>query len=252
MTKASTRGAIQEARRSFNVELLRADYETIHGDAEQLRTLIAYLDAKPGGVYLDLATGNGYVGLALARQYAGARVVGVDIADAAIEKNADKARDLGLSNIAFHVMDGIALSFPAASFDGVVCRYALHHFPELAVTLRDIARILKTGGRLVIADPIRAEGDDADFINRFQEVQRDGHVKIHGRGALMELFHASGFREVRSHMTELSFSKDLNPAYRAPLENAPPATKDHYRVAVRDDKVHLRFEILNVLFSMAS
>ncbi len=49
---------IDAARRSFNSELLSADYPRTHGDHDQVDRLVALLDPRPGGTYLDLATGT--------------------------------------------------------------------------------------------------------------------------------------------------------------------------------------------------
>ena len=65
MTDPSER-TIDAARRSFNSELLSADYPRTHGDHDHVDRLVALLDPRPGGTYLDLATGNGDVALAVA------------------------------------------------------------------------------------------------------------------------------------------------------------------------------------------
>jgi ubiquinone/menaquinone biosynthesis C-methylase UbiE len=95
------------------------------------------LNISVHGTYLDLATGTGYVGLAIAKQYPQSSIIGLDIADEIIQKNQQRP------NITFQVFD--AIGFPSFSFqfDGIICRYALHHFPQIDTTLKELRRVLK-------------------------------------------------------------------------------------------------------------
>lgn len=242
---------IEAARRSFNAELLAGDYEQIHDDDRQLQRLIHYLAVAPGGVYLDLATGNGYVGFEIAARHEACRVIAVDIADQAVARNAEKAAQQGLSNIDFRHTDGLGLDFPDATFNGVICRYAFHHFPQPSVILRDIRRILKDRGRLVLSDAITNDVDDEDFINKFQDLKQDGHVRMYKRHELATLLADSGFDCLESHMTSLTFSRALDTDYRSLLEETSPAVQDSYGLAVKGDEASLRLEILNAVFRKA-
>jgi SAM-dependent methyltransferase len=211
VSKADEHRSIQAARQGFNAELLAPEYDPVHSDSAQLQQLIAYLEVEPGGVYLDLGTGNGYV---------------------AFERTTD----------------GIALDFPDGTFDGVISRYAFHHFPTPAVTLGDLGRVLKPSGRLVIADAVRHDGDDFDFINQFQDLKKDGHVRMHRGNELLELISACGFQSLGSHLTSLPFSRTLDSEHRALIERTPPEVQGLYDVRVNGDEVSLRFDILNVAF----
>ncbi len=240
------RDSIRQARESFNAELRSPDYERIHGDDEQLRALIGYLGAAPGGAYLDLATGRGYVAFALAEGWPECRVVGVDLADEAIATNAEKAVVRGLANLEFRVVDGIRLPFADDAFDGVVCRYAFHHFPEPRATLANVRRVLKRDGRLVVADAVRDGADTVDFINAFQALQQDGHVRMHEPDALVRLLVDAGFEERRRHMTAITFPRRLDAAYRELLAKTPPAITDRYLLEVKGDEALVRFNVLNI------
>ena len=249
VSKAQEYRSIQEARQGFNAELLAPAYDKVHSDSEQLQHLIACLEVEPEGVYLDLGTGNGYVAFEIAERHRDCRVVGVDIADQAIGKNQERARRSKLSNLAFRTTDGIGFDFPDETFDGVISRYAFHHFPTPAVTLREIRRVLQTSGRLVIADAVRNDDDEVDFINRFQDLKRDGHVRMHKRNELVELICGCGFQSLDGHLTSLPFSRTLDSEHRALVERTPSEVQGVYDVTVSGDEVSLRFDILNAVFS---
>ena len=242
---------IDAARRNFNSELLSADYPRIHGDDDQVGRLVAFLDPRPGGAYLDLATGNGDIAFAVASRQPKARVIAIDIADRAISRNRTAAKEQGRANIEFLLVDGRKIDFPDATFDGIAWRYALHHFPDVAATLADARRVLRPAGAFVVADAVRHPRDDRDFINRFQALKPDGHVRIYTAADLVELFLAHGFAADGQFGSAISFTRDLNADYRDLIDETPPEIRDLYDVRVAGDRAVLTFDVLNVRF-MAS
>jgi len=107
---------------------------------------------KPGDQVLDLAAGAGEPSLSAAERVgASGRVVATDISSNILEFAAQTARARGLSNIETRVMDGEKPDLPDDSFDAVLSRLGLIYFPDRDGALRSARRILKTGGRVVLA-----------------------------------------------------------------------------------------------------
>jgi ubiquinone/menaquinone biosynthesis C-methylase UbiE len=206
------------------------------------------LKVQQNGVYLDLATGTGYVGFKIAEQFSGCSVVGLDIADEVISENLMKVKERGLSNIEFRIYDGIAFPNFRTKFDGVICRYALHHFPKIHGALGEIKRVLKDNGRVIIADAIRNEHDKEDFINKFQGLKKDGHVRMYTRDEILSLFRKHNFIEEEYFDSKITFSRELSPPYEDLLKATSPKIKEKYFVKVDKSKVTLTFDILNVTF----
>ncbi len=248
MTRSDNRRIVEAARTSFDAILHSPEFQRAHGDEAQLELLLGYLGIAPGGRYLDLGTGSGYAAFAIAARQPDCLVTGLDIARRAIARNAELARKRGLVNAAFEVMDGISLRVPVAAFDGVVCRYALHHLPDLPTTLGEVNAALKRGGRLVIADPVIDARDDRDFINRFQALQPDGHVRIYPGDQLIALIGAGGFELRQSAMTEISYTRPFGPDYRALLQETPAGVLAADGIAVDGTRVAARMDILNAVF----
>lgn len=242
---------IEAARQSFNKELLSADYRRTHDNDDQVARIVALLDPRPGGRYLDLATGNGAVAFAIAGHRPEATVIGVDIADRAIARNQVLALEQAYANLEFLETNGREIDFPVATFDGIVCRYALHHFPDAQAILADARRVLRPGGSFIVSDAIRHPKDDQDFINRFQALKPDGHVKIYTSSGLVDLFRAQGFEEAEQFASAISFTRDLNAEYLRLIDETPRQILDLYGLSVADGQAALTFGVLNVKF-MAS
>lgn len=117
-------------------------------DKRWKRRVVALAAPREGARALDLATGTGDIAFALAAR--GARVVGVDITPRMIELA--RAKDAGGARGTFLVGDMLALPFPSASFDIVTAGYGLRNVPDLAAAIREIARVLRPGGRFVSLD----------------------------------------------------------------------------------------------------
>jgi ubiquinone/menaquinone biosynthesis C-methylase UbiE len=111
---------------------------------------------------LDVASGSGAVSLAAARL--GANVTAVDISPVMVERLETRARQEGLS-LEARVMDGHALDLEHNSFDLVASEFGVMLFPDLARGLREMARVTKPGGRVVVV----AFGSPAriDFLGFF-------------------------------------------------------------------------------------
>jgi ubiquinone/menaquinone biosynthesis C-methylase UbiE len=239
---------IEQAAIRFNAELHTESYAKTHSDSAQLRRLLSLLSPRAKQVFLDLGTGNGYVGTALAKAYPTSRVVGVDIAEKAIEQDVRNARQQGLSNVHFRVFDGVTLPFRDSYFDGAVCRYAFHHLPCPETTLEEMARTLRRGGKFVLADPVRHEDDETDFINRFQDLRRDGHVRIHRFGELVDLVGRHGFELIDWFRSSISFGRQRTREYDELLASTPARVHEGYALTIAGTEIRIAFSILNAAF----
>jgi ubiquinone/menaquinone biosynthesis C-methylase UbiE len=95
---------------------------------------------------LDLGCGTGQLAARLRRELPGARVVGCDFSRGMLEHG--RARDGGT---AWVQGDAGRLPFRRAAFDVVVSTEAFHWFPDQPAALAEIRRVLRPGGRLVLA-----------------------------------------------------------------------------------------------------
>lgn len=109
---------------------------------------IAHAYLRPEMVVADVGAGTGFLSAGLAPRVA--KVHALDGSPAMLE--AARRNLAEFANVEFHQADGLSLPLPDASLDAVFANMYLHHCPDPLAAIREMARLLKPGGRLVITD----------------------------------------------------------------------------------------------------
>lgn len=117
-------------------------------DPRWRRALIEALDPRPGQRVLDVATGTGMVAFALAAR--GCEVVGLDQSPQMLGRaRAKLARDPELaSRVSFVAGEAEALPFGDGEFAALSFTYLLRYVDDPAATMRELARVVRPGGRI--------------------------------------------------------------------------------------------------------
>ena len=104
-------------------------------------------------VMLDVATGTADVAIMAARILQPEKIVGIDISEGMLELGRKKLLKEGLEGrIELQTGDSEAIKFPDASFDAVTVAFGVRNFEHLEKGLREIRRVLKPGGRLIVLE----------------------------------------------------------------------------------------------------
>lgn len=107
----------------------------------------------PGDAVLDIGCGAGVDSLVAARIVGpGGRVVGIDVTFAMLEKARAHLARLDRPQVSFQVADAEALPFPENDFDAVISNGVFNLSLNKAKALQETHRVLKPGGRLMLAD----------------------------------------------------------------------------------------------------
>ncbi|MBI1243421.1 MAG: metalloregulator ArsR/SmtB family transcription factor [Alphaproteobacteria bacterium] len=119
-------------------------------DAEVERELAALVPAGEGKEILDIGTGTGRILEVLGTR--GARGIGVDLSPAMLRVARANLARAGLANIHVRQGDMYRLPWQEPAFDAVTVHQVLHFADDPALAIAEAARVLKPGGRIVIAD----------------------------------------------------------------------------------------------------
>lgn len=157
-------------------------------DQRWRKRTVASLQLTAGHRVLDLATGTGDLAMMIARLHPDVTVVGSDPSEGMLSVGRDKVRAASMaSRVTLDVGDAQALPYETHSFDAVTMAFGIRNVPDRPKALREIARVVKPGGRVAILE--LSEPRDGLFgpIARFHV-----HTVVPTLGALL-----SGSKEYR-------------------------------------------------------
>jgi len=116
-------------------------------------TAVGHIEAQSGQTCVDLGSGRGTDVLRLAEQVGPTgKAYGIDITDRMLDKARRTAAKLGLQNAEFLRADLEELPLSDASVDWITSNCVLNHANDKPRVWREIARVLKRGGRFVVSD----------------------------------------------------------------------------------------------------
>ncbi|HEV8634476.1 MAG TPA: class I SAM-dependent methyltransferase [Chloroflexota bacterium] len=223
--------------------------------AETLQALIDAMPTAPGQRWLDVACGPGLVARALAPRVGS--VLGVDLTGAMIDLARREARREGLANVAFALGDATRLDLPDDSFDGAVTRFSLHHIPLPSRTVAEMARVVRPGGSVVLADHLHAEDHDgAVWQEEIERLRDPSHWACLTHRRIQELGRPAGLELEAERVIPfaMSFEEWLSRGSGGPgaselIERAlaaRPGGSEAYRVEPGRDggrRLHLRYSL---------
>jgi len=210
-----------------------------HASGEDLERLLAVAAPRSGECALDLGCGVGHT----LRRIAPLVTFAVG-ADATLEMmRAGRASVVNVSNAAFVQSDATALPIADATFDLVTCRLAAHHFTDAASSFREVARVVRSGGRFVLVDNYAPDDAALDvFINELETLRDASHVRNHTISGWRALLEAAGLHtSVESELmttkitTEAWLERSQTPQGRAAevrrrLRESSPAARETFRI----------------------
>ena len=117
-------------------------------------TAVQQLGIQPNDRILEVGIGTG---LNLPLYPANCQLVGIDLSENMLEKAQAKVAELNLDNVTLKVMDASAMDFADNEFDRVLATYVISAVPDPVGVLKEMKRVTKPGGTLVILNHFRSD-----------------------------------------------------------------------------------------------
>lgn len=211
---------------------------------DDLAVLVRLLAPHPEMLVLDEATGAGFTAAAVAPL--ARAVVALDLAPEMLARTRELAAARSLANVVPVLADVEALPFADGSFDAVTCRIAPHHFLDVRRALREVARVLRPGGRFVVVDNLAPSEPALDrFINTLDALRDPTHVRAYTEEEWTDLLHGAGLRPtawqvhrkrqpVEEWLARAGTDPERAEAVREQLRRAPEAARTRFALEVVD------------------
>jgi len=133
-----------------------------------MKQLIDFFQDKNVQSVLDVGTGSGDFLKVLKDVFPAGKITGVDPNTDSLEKAKQKYPDVVLKEMGAEKLD-----FPDHSFDIVSISMALHHLPNVSSSLKEMQRVVKSGGWIIVSELF------SDNLNPAQEVHKMFLVSIY-------------------------------------------------------------------------
>lgn len=159
---------------------------------EALNLIVRAAGASPEDTSLDVACGPGLLACAFARVVRHA--TGIDMTPAMLEQARKIQQEQGLTNVTWQQGDAARLPYPDAHFAIVSSRFVFHHLEQPLVVLKEMVRVCKPGGRVVVADMAPAAAR-ADALNAAERLRDPSHVRALTLDELRGLFAQAGLAD---------------------------------------------------------
>lgn len=243
--------SIKKTKQGFEESFEAGDfYNRQTRDENHLKMILEFLKIKSGMKILDLGTGTGYLAFPIAERYPDTEVTGLDIVEKALCVNRSQAKYKNIKNLNFISYDGISFPFADGTFDMVITRYALHHFPKINDTFCEISRVLKPHGKLFLSDPAPNDNDDERFVDAYMQMKKDGHIKFYTKTEWEEAGTATGLVCTDGFESSIRFPKKRETALEFDdiMDRFNREVIKGYNVEVIGDEIWITEKVNNLLF----
>jgi ubiquinone/menaquinone biosynthesis C-methylase UbiE len=211
-------------------------------DEAALRLIVEFSGAGPDDTVLDVACGGGLVVCAFAKTVRHA--TGIDLTPAMLEQARKNQAAQGLTNITWKQGDVLPLPFPDASFSIVTSRFAFHHFLDPLAVLKEMKRVAKPGGKVMVVDSAPAP-DRADAFNRAEKLRDPSHVRAMPVDEHKSLYAKAGLPEPRLTWYRLESEMEALIARSFPNPGDDDKIRALFRASLADDALGIQTRLVD-------
>jgi ubiquinone/menaquinone biosynthesis C-methylase UbiE len=203
-------------------------------DEAALELAIEACGAGADDTVLDVACGPGILACAFAR--VAKHVTGIDITPAMLDRARQLQQERGLQNVSWKLGDVVPLPFGNGAFSIVTSRFAFHHLLDPAGALREMARVCRPGGRVMLIDAAPPP-DRADAFNAMEKLRDPSHARALPLAELTGLFAKAGLPAPRTSFYRLDAEVEglLQRSFPNPGDDVK--IRDMFRASLDDDRL---------------
>jgi ubiquinone/menaquinone biosynthesis C-methylase UbiE len=202
-----------------------------------LELIVRSAEAGPEDTVLDVGCGPGLLACAFARVVRHA--TGIDLTPAMLDQARKTAQEQQFTNVSWQQGDVMQLPYPSAHFSIVSSRFVFHHLEQPLVVLKEMVRVCKPAGRVVVADmapvPEKAAALDAE-----ERLRDPSHVRALPEQELRELFSNAGLPQptVSHYRVECDLDDLLSRSFPNPGDE--PKIRKMFAASIPEDALDLK------------
>ncbi len=187
-----SRPAIDQVRSEFSAQAGGMDAAPAFHAAFVLEWFVNMVRSARCERVLDLACGPGIVAEVVAPHVS--EIIGVDLTPAMLRLAREKFMQANLANGRFEIAAAQALPFMQGGMDQVLTRLSIHHFSDPLQVLKEVRRILRPRGSLILADVISSDDpQQAALHNSLERLRDPTHGRMLTRAELVRAVESAGF-----------------------------------------------------------
>ena len=216
---------------------------------EVLDRIVQWAGAGPEDTVLDVACGPGLLACAFAR--VAKHATGIDMTPAMLEQARKTQQEQGLKNLSWQQGDVYSLPFPPDHFSIVSSRFVFHHLQDPLAALKEMKRVCKSGGKIVVAD-MAPQPEKANALNAAELLRDPSHVRALPLDELRGLFSQAGLGtpQIHSYRMEGEFEDLMSRSF--PNEGDADRLRKIYAESISNNALDLntRQENGKIFYSM--
>lgn len=207
-------------------------------DVRAMAGLVRLTKTSKASQTLDVACGPGRLTMAFANH--AKQATGLDVTENLLSIGRAEAAKLEIDNITFTYGSALEIPFDNETFDTVSCRAAFHHFAEPEQVLKEMARVVKPGGEILIADILGNEdATKAAHHDALEQLCDPTHVRCLSKSGFQSLFGATGLDVTSSRFGSMDYEVEQWLIHGGPTEAQKEEIRSRFKQSVISDQTGL-------------
>ncbi len=166
------------------------------------KTAVNCLSAKNNDLVLDIGCGTGGAAIRIAKKLTQGKIVGIDTCQAMLDLAKKKSKNF--KNITYKNASAEKIPFPTKYFDKIISVSAFHHFQNPNTAVKEMCRVIKPKGIIVILDWCR-DYFLFKILNLWWRLTNKAHVKAYDTKEISKILEKEGVKIIEKQKFKIKF-----------------------------------------------